>query len=196
MSDSEFSKALRFGGFLPKRVERGPAWLRCPTVTDVCSISNCVSSLPKDWLDHWLHNDVDLYDTPELARQVIDASGPYTVFAYRLSIVRFDDGRPEDWAWEMPTGSLDVPPGYRSLGFDVAGKLDYGIWGFGHSPLSCNGLASEYPVNAHCLLEDVDEAFAAAKNFSITKPEPGKYIVVEVLVEPQGVTATSAFGAP
>jgi hypothetical protein len=105
--------------------------------------------------------------------------------------VRFDDGRPEDWAWSTQTGPLDLPPGYRSLGFDVAGKLDYGIWGFGCSPLSCNGLATEYPVNAHCLLDDLDAAFAAAQRFSIEKPEPGKYIVAEVLVAGDDPIATT-----
>jgi hypothetical protein len=188
---AEFSTELRFAGFLPKRVVTAPAWLDCPAVTCVCSISDCVSALPDDWIEHWLHNDVWLYDTRERARQVMDASGPYTLFAYRLSIVRFDDGRWEDWVWSTPTAPLEFPAGYRSLGFDVAGKLDYGIAGFGCSPLSCNGLASEYPVNAHCLLDDLGEAFAAAERFSIEKPEPGKYIVAEVLVELPGPIVTS-----
>jgi hypothetical protein len=50
MTDRGYSTELRFGGFLPKRVETALDWLDCPAVTDVCSISNCVSSLPASCL--------------------------------------------------------------------------------------------------------------------------------------------------
>jgi hypothetical protein len=193
MTDVGYSTELRFGGFLPKRVETAPDWLHCPAVMDVCSISSCVSSLPENWIDHWLHNDVFLYDTPELARRIMDASGPYTVFGYRLSLVCFVDGQAEPWVWQAPNAPPDAPPGYRSLGFDVFGKLlDWpGIAGFGHSPLSCNDMASQYPVNAHCLLDQRDAAYAAAQRFSIEQPEPGNYYVAEVLVAGDGPLATS-----
>ena len=194
MTGREYSTELRFGGFLPKFVMTAPDWLKCPAVHDVCSISSCVSPPPLGRIDRWLHNDVWLYDTPQLARQVMDASRPYTVFAYRLSVVRFVDGQAEDWAWSSATARLDLPAGYRSLGFDVAGKLFDSIAGFGCSPLSCNRMASEYPVNAHCLLDDLEEAFAAAERFSIEKPEPGTYFVAEVLAE--GGSAATVLATP
>ena len=183
MTTRGYSTELRFGGYLPKFVADAPDWLMCPAVRDVCSLSSCVSPPPLGRIDRWLHNDVWLYDTPELARQVMDASRPYTVFAYRLSVVRFADGLAEDWDWFSETARLDEPAGYRSLGFDVSGKLSDKISGFGCSPLSCNRMATEYPVNAHCLLDDLDTAFTAAERFSIEKPEPGTYFVAEVLVE-------------
>ena len=120
----------------------------------------------------------------------------HTVFAYRMSIVRFVDGQPEPWAWRAEKARRDVPPGYRSLGVDVAGKLFDSIAGFGCSPLSCNSMASAYPVNAHCLLDDLDAAFAAAERFSVEKPEPGTYFVAEVLVEPAASTATPHLRIP
>ena len=48
-------------------------------------------------------------------------------------------------------------------------------------PVSCNAMAAEYPVNAHCLLDDPAIAVAAAERFSIEQPEPGTYYVAEVL---------------
>jgi hypothetical protein len=196
MTGRKYSMDLRVAGFFPKRVVTAPEWLGCPAVTDVCSVSGCVSPPPADWIRHWLHNEVWLYDTPELARQVMDASGPYTVFAYRLSVVRFVDGRSEEWDWSSAASPSNLPSDYRSLGFDAVGKYMDDFAGFGCSPLSCNRMAKEYAVNSHCLLDDRDAAFVAAERFSIEKPEPGTYYVAEVLVEGRGVTATSPSPSP
>ncbi len=67
----------------------------------------------------------------------------------------------------------------------MVGKTDLGIIGFEHSPLSCNAMAAEYPVNTHCLLDDLGAAVAAAERFSIEQPEPGMYCVAEVLAPPR-----------
>jgi hypothetical protein len=52
---------------------------------------------------------------------------------------------------------------------------------YGCSPLSCNGLACLYPVNRYCLLDNIETAFEAATTFGRDEPEPGPYVVVEVL---------------
>jgi hypothetical protein len=51
----------------------------------------------------------------------------------------------------------------------------------GHSPLSCNGLAGGYPVNPFCLPDDVGAACRAGRDFGAGQPEPGPYLMVEVL---------------
>ena len=48
------------------------------------------------------------------------------------------------------------------------------------SPLSCNGLATEVPVNRACLLDSLEEAVALARRCAREQPEPGSYFVVEV----------------
>jgi hypothetical protein len=173
---------LRLAGYCPKRVVGRPAFIDdAPSVVDICSVSHCISEPPSDWIDHWLHNALGFFDTPDLARQVIPpAEDGFTVFAYRVGTVRFDEGRPEVWEW--PEIDPEERAGYRSLGFDVVGKTE--TLGFEHSPLSCNGIAVEYPVNSHCLLDDLAIAIKAAEQFSIEQPEPGRYYVVEVLVPP------------
>ena len=175
---------LRLAGYCPKRVIARPAFLDdAPSVVDICSVSPCISEPPTGWIDHWLHNGLAFFDTPDLARQVIPpAEDGFTIFAYRVGTLRFNEGRPEVWEW--PEVDPEDCAGYRSLGFDVAGRVDSGGQ-FNHSPLSCNGMAAEYPVNAHCLLDDLAVAIKAAEQCSIEQPEPGMYYVVEVMVPPQ-----------
>ncbi|MDX1927336.1 MAG: hypothetical protein SFV81_12515 [Pirellulaceae bacterium] len=52
---------------------------------------------------------------------------------------------------------------------------------YGCSPLSCNGLACHHPVNRYCLLDSHDAAFEAAQVFGREEPEPGPFVIVEVL---------------
>ena len=181
---------LRLAGYFPKRTVPRPAFLDgAPTVIDICSVSSCISHAPTDWIDHWLHNELGFFDSPDIAGQVIPPSEEgFTIFCYRLGTVRFSEGRAEVWTW--PEIDPETRPGYRSFGFDVIGKSDLGSIGFEHSPLSCNSMAAEYPVNAHCLLDDLAIAVAAAEQFSIEQPEPGMYYVAEVLapVRPQRPT--------
>ena len=93
----------------------------------------------------------------------------------------------------MPEPDLST---YQWLGYDVVEFLpslllefegrcrnaNIRLWsGSGHSPLSCNGLASSYPINQFCLLDDVEAAYRAGRDFGVEQPEPGSYIIVEVL---------------
>ena len=183
MSSDQPPTELRLAGYFPKRMVARPAFLDdAPSVVDICSVSPCINESPTGWIDHWLHNELGFFDTPDLARQVIPpAEDGFTIFAYRVGTVRFDAGRPELWTW--PEIDAEERTGYRSIGFDVVGKTDLGT-AFQHSPLSCNGIAAEYPVNGHCLLDDRETAIKAAEQFSIEQPEPGMYYVVEVLVPP------------
>ncbi len=88
----------------------------------------------------------------------------------------------------VPSPTPSQEPELRSyvrLGYDVVERNPaIGILGFGCSPLSCNGMAENIPVNEFCLLDDLGSAFAVAQRFEIEKPEPGPYVVIEVLAAP------------
>jgi hypothetical protein len=43
-------------GYLAKRVCMKPDWLRAPQVTDIYSVSGCVSEVFDDYVDYWKHN--------------------------------------------------------------------------------------------------------------------------------------------
>jgi hypothetical protein len=61
---------LRLGGYFPKNVVAVPEWIGAAGVADACSVSTCVSPAPDGWVDRWLHNDLGLFDSPELALAV------------------------------------------------------------------------------------------------------------------------------
>jgi hypothetical protein len=84
---------------------------------------------------------------------------------------------------EIPELTVEpIPTDYQSVGFDaVSQEGEIGVAGFGHSPLSCNSMATQIPTNEFCLLPDLDAAVRAAKRFSRGEAEPGPYRVVEVL---------------
>jgi len=79
-------------------------------------------------------------------------------------------------------GSLPLRPGYIRLGFDAVevDKADKAAcWGC--SPLSCNGMAKEIPVNRYCLFDTQEAAAEVCDRFARTQcVEPGDYVVVEV----------------
>lgn len=71
---------------------------------------------------------------------------------------------------------------YDFLGYDLIGR-DMSHF-FECSPLSCNGMAEEIPVNEHCLVTDVTLAADAGRRFgdpTTNSAEPGVYYIVEVL---------------
>src|SRR5687767_14498713 len=53
-------------GYLYKRVERRPDWLKAPNVTDVYALSGCVSPNFADYINYWKHNGFWLFDTPQV----------------------------------------------------------------------------------------------------------------------------------
>jgi hypothetical protein len=168
-------------GYFPKKVQP-PNWPKNTVVREICSVSECVSSGPEDWILKWRHNEMGFYPDEETAMSVIppgDVSS-YTLFAYKTTPFFFDNGKRKPFVLpELPVAP--IPPGYTRLGYDVVSKHP-GIANFDHSPLSCNNVAVDSPINRFCLLTDADTAEAWALKFS--KPEcrcePGPYHVVEV----------------
>ena len=88
----------------------------------------------------------------------------YTAYEYEVP----SDGWTFDasqWRARTPTPSSSIPdaveiPSEGSLtlfGYDVVVFEDY----LSHSPLSCNSIAKDLPVNEHCLLDSLKETVAA-----------------------------------
>lgn len=178
-------------GYLAKRVEKRPDWLKAAGVEEICSVSTCISGGVPDAIEHWSHNSLLLYDDePALNKILQQEPDPraYTLFAYKLQPRAF--GPKSEAAIEMRdlpdrAGSRPSPaalPGaYVKLGYDcVQTEWHTTVAGFGCSPLSCNGMALEIPVNRHCLIDTLDDAIATARTFAREQPEPGVYYVVEV----------------
>ena len=169
-------------GYFPKQIVPRPEWLKAPGVLDICSVSECMSSGPDDWVNQWRHNEMWMYDTEEIAWSIVGGqleSTSFEIVAYRMVPHIFDNGKAESLAIP-PLGVQALPADFRFLGFDVVSRSQ-GV-AFECSPLSCNGVAATEPVNAHCLVDDEKTARRLALAFSnqAIGCEPGPYCIVEV----------------
>lgn len=180
-------------GYCPKRRTTRSCWVsRDPEVPqgyfpwdapveEICSVSRCVAKVPDGWRDCGKRNVLGMYDRPEVAWSTvpIPARPDFELFAYRLLLVRFGDGQEEPME-EEEWWKLAVEPMSRSfvrLGWDAVEES------FGCSPVSCNVGCVEVnvlPLNRYCLVDTEEEGIELARSFSISKPEPGPYCVVEV----------------
>jgi hypothetical protein len=178
----EQGMALVFAGYFPKRIAvRDDDWLKAPAVREIWSVSDCISKGPPNWLDKWLHNDVGLFDTRDLAMSVVPEkeAQTFTIVGYRVWDKMFDQGQEVELRADLPV--LPGPEaGFVTVGFDAVARSQ-GF--FDCSPLSCNGGAATFATNEACLFRTLDEALAGAREFSIGSWEPGPYWVVEVLAE-------------
>jgi len=166
------------GGFLPRVIVPCPPEIGVVHVREIWSASCHISAGPPDgWIDHWVHNRLEFFDTEKLARSVLTNPQPYQVVAYRLWDELFtQDGR-------LPLDLSDIRaaapgPDYEIVGYDAV-STSFGD-SFECSPLSCNYAARSFNVNGACLFSTLDEAMRGAETFAAGSWEPGPYRVVEV----------------
>jgi hypothetical protein len=158
-------------GYLLKRVQPPPDWLGAPHVIDVCSVSDCVNDNFVDPQTAWKHNAFGLANDPLTLWLLLETEGRElagsTLFYYEAYEQEIEsDGwvfDPNAWRSLSPAPSATIatevlPPAFRLsgelLGFDVVTFGDF----LEHSPLSCNSVGTELPVNRHCLLNTLEVA--------------------------------------
>jgi hypothetical protein len=163
-------------GYMAKRVQKRPDWLRAPHVIDIFSVSGCVSEDFTDYIDYWKHNGFWLFDSPEIIKRVakensIPLEGT-SLFYYEAHEMEFDGESWHSYAPEpsFPTNVL-LPSKKQLEGFDVVNFTARTTPEC--SPLSCNSLAKELPTNAHCLFASFDEAETNVSNGAFNESEPG-----------------------
>lgn len=146
---------------------------------EVCSVSHCLNPAPENWVEHWRHNDLGLFNTPSDAWSIVPAqANGFRLFAYRLLPIRYLGEQAEPF--EIAQQNVEpLQSAFVSLGFDVVNKIFSAF--FECSPLSCNGMADEVAVNRFCLLETLADAILFAQRCAREEPEPGPFYVLEVL---------------
>ncbi len=194
-------------GYLPKRIVDAP---RYPGVEEICSVSECLSKAPPDWVDCWLHNtDTWLFDNPGAAWWVVPEADRerYRLYAYRLLPTLFHDSGKETELTLPEIEAVPIPASFIRIGFDAVVHLTEHLRQVGHapeedstlsfgcSPMSCNYMAEEYAVNRYCLVDDLDTARAMARDFATGNCEPGPYCVVEVWTQGPGRGASDVEAA-
>lgn len=197
----ESSAAVRpplvFLGYQARPPAADPGAYGLPMVREVCAVAECLTGKVHEETVWTGLNAASCYETPALARAAMATPGPHRLFAYRLlPVVYGRGGGPGAMDWEEFMGSPrsafpDEPVGgLTPLGFDPVGltpaRPARDGWAaimpcWNCSPLTCNGLAAAWPVNPFGLLDRLEDAEAAARAFARDEPEPGPYVIVEVL---------------
>jgi hypothetical protein len=166
-------------GYFPKRSAVPTDWTSNPAVKELCSVSECLAAGPPDWIQAWQHNALGRFDSPGIARGLVPPASMdrYRIYGYRLWPRRWVEGQAEAFT-PPPIAVTPLPPSFERLGVDVVSSSTGS--GFECSPLSCNHLAAEVPVNQYCLLDTMAEALDLAARAESIGAEPGPYYVVEV----------------
>jgi hypothetical protein len=186
-------------GFFPKqRVTRGnwhalhkkeaDYYFPAPSpVEQLCSVSNCIvkALVGFDYPDISMNsfNQYGGFNQIETALVIMakERTSEFDLYAYGISEVLYEDGQsqPNEIGCVEPDELEEDCLTFRKLGYDV---VEMRYCSFGCSPLSCNGQAGMHKdiLNPYCLVEHDADAIALATKFSIDKPEPGPYCIVEV----------------
>jgi len=179
-------------GYQLKRIIPPPGWLvTAPThIRDVCSVSGCVNDNVVELGETFSDNPFGLANSSETLWSLATEGGAdlegaqlfyYTAFEKELE----SDGwvfEPAEWkplSEDCSGDGISSPDGaaLRLLGFDVV-VLDFGLL---HSPLSCNSVANENPVNEHCLFDGFEQAKDAIDSGKFGEGcEPGDYRIYAV----------------
>ena len=185
-------------GFRPRRPWHAPASFYLPGVT-VASASDCLLERVLPVEPDWEHaNTAFHYDSVSGAMAAAQRFGAENVevHATRMWPVVFRGDSRTPFVMDLKrldSGQVSIPDAgapCTSLGFDVVCVSLANFSGHEHrcdwlpidcAPLSCNGLCTEHPVNNWCLLNDLDSATVAATAFARDEPEPGPFVIVEVL---------------
>lgn len=176
-----------FLGFTAKRKRPRTSWLP-ESVEEICSATSCQAETPEEGLKkcpEWYR--CGLVASEEAVRQAIEAEPgdpDFDIYAYRSFALWFSkDGAHRGLHPAMVQCVDSSAPNlddYDPLGYDVLQvQSEPCVWGC--SPLSCNGMAREAAVNRFCLLDRLDEAVEVGYEFGLQPPEPGEYVLVEVL---------------
>ncbi len=172
-------------GYIAKRIALRPDWIKAEGVSDVYSVSGCVSKDFADYITCWKHNGYWFFDSPqaiqEFAQQkTIDLTGT-KLFYYEVHDREFDDAE-GTWMPFQPESSFQtqvVVPTQKALeGYDV---VTFSLGTSAEcSPLSCNSLATELDTNQHCLLSFFEGAQQLLEQGRFKNTEPGPFRIFAV----------------
>ena len=178
---------LPLGYMLKAVASPGPEWMKAPGVTAIHSMSSCVSSDFGDFIPLWKHNGWWLFDTPDAVKDAAAMLGVETeglsLFYYEAFNQQYDEENRSWQPFKPETGrsftegivkpSSATLSGYDVVNFFVQTSPEC-------SPLSCNALAAELPVNERCLFDTFADAYAALERGEFKDCEPGPYRIIAV----------------
>lgn len=168
---------MKPAGYMAKNVARAD-FLKAPSVTDIYSVSGCISKYFCDYINYWKHNGYWLFNSPSIIRALaeehhIDLSKT-VMFYYEVYELEYDEktGIWKPFEPETSFGTNVEQPEAKTLeGFDLVSF-------FGHtnpecSYLSCNLMAQTISTNAHCLIPTFERAKDLLQRGVFKDCEPG-----------------------
>lgn len=168
-------------GYILRRVATTEPSMKLGPVVDIYSVSSCISKDFAEYIRYWRHNGYWLFNRPGdmdeiLAKEDLNRD-LFKLLYYELYEQQFDENAKQWSAVTPPEASfvtlVERPVNATLEGFDVA------TWSMGSiagcSPLSCNYLARELPVNSHCLFESFEAAMDALEAGKFANTEPGPF---------------------
>jgi len=172
-------------GYMAKRVVVRPDWIKTGRVSDIYSVSGCVSNDFANFINFWKHNGYWFFDSPRIIQQLtqengIDLTGT-KLFYYEVNDREFDD-KEGQWVAFQPESSFQTEvvlptekalEGYDIVTFRVRTSAEC-------SPLSCNSLATEVETNQHCLLRSLELARQLLDDGKFNNTEPGPFRIFAV----------------
>ena len=86
-------------GYLYKRVAARPDWIKARHVSDIYSLSGCVSGNFADYINYWKHNGFWLFDSPKVIESLatehsISLEG-LKLFYYEAHVKEFEEEHQE-----------------------------------------------------------------------------------------------------
>ncbi len=162
-------------GYFPKITIDKPDWLKSNVVEKICSVSDCFSSGPDEWIQEWKHNDLGFFDSEEIALSIITTDHEkFDMYAFKIYPIEFDNGKEYDF--EVPFSVKGDLKEYTFLGYDAVNRSTGS--NFECSALSCNHGAQHFSVNKFCLFDDLEYAYSSTAD--ISKGGYGPWYIVEV----------------
>ena len=172
-------------GYMAKNIESRPDWLKTNAINDIYSVSGCISEDFADYINYWKHNGYWFFDSADVIESIAASEGidlsATTLFFYEVYEKQYDDVK-NKWQAFAPEKSFAThvqnPVNKHLEGYDVVSFS--GQTSAECSPLSCNSMAQNFSVNAHCLFETFDEAKLHVENGDFKNCEPGPYRIFAV----------------
>lgn len=165
-------------GYLAKRVESKPDFLKNDQVENIYSVSNCISKDFTDYTEYWKHNGFWMFNSQEDIRALAREHGldlaETKMFYYEVFECQCYE---DDSAWELLEPEKSFVTDVQAPAKKVLDGYDIVSFSQGNAPecsyLSCNHMAETIPVNRHCLIETFEEAKSLLSQGAFKGCEPG-----------------------
>jgi hypothetical protein len=106
-------------GYMAKRVYKRPDWLKASQVSDIYSVSNCISENFADYINYWKHNGYWFFDSPDIIQNIAKENSLQlegtALFYYEAHEVEFDNERWQPYLPEPSFPTNVIPPSASTL---------------------------------------------------------------------------------